>query len=95
MKIISQYSPPTAQNLAHLKERLDATSQVMADVCGLAQGQQWRKYTGGSNPRVMGLHMHFYMAALLSLDEVSLAKVWETMREHGAALQLTDGPALL
>ncbi|RCL23009.1 transcriptional regulator [Pseudomonas sp. AFG_SD02_1510_Pfu_092] len=94
MKIISQYTPPTAQALARLKDDLGATSQSMAELCGLAQGQQWRKYTGGSTPRVMGLHMHFYMAALLTLDEASLAKVRATMREHGADLQLADGPAL-
>lgn len=94
MNIIQQYQPPTAEQLAQLKERLHATSQTMADLCGLAQGQQWRKYTGGSTPRVMGLHMHFYMAALLSLDETSLAKVMATMREHGAQLQVGEGPAL-
>lgn len=94
MKIISHYTPPTAQELAHLKESLNATSQTMADLCGLAQGQQWRKYTGGSTPRVMGLHMHFYMAALLTLDEQAVAQVLATMRGHGAALQVSDGPAL-
>lgn len=94
MKIISQYTPPTAQDLAHLKESLNATSQTMADLCGLAQGQQWRKYTGGSTPRVMGLHMHFYMAALLSLDEQDVAKVLATMREHGAAFEVCAGPVL-
>ncbi|MDN4515450.1 XRE family transcriptional regulator [Pseudomonas sp. 2,4-D] len=94
MKIISQYTPPTAQDLARLKDDLNTTSQAMAELCGLAQGQQWRKYTGGSTPRVMGMHMHFYMAAMLTLSDDELAKVLATMREHGAALQLADGPAL-
>ena len=94
MKIIEHYQPPTAEALAHLKERLGVTSQAMAELCGLAQGQQWRKYTGGSQPRIMGLHMHFYMAALLSLDDAALAKVMATMREQGAQLQQGEGPAL-
>lgn len=94
MKIISQYTPPTAQALARLKDDLNTTSQAMAELCGLAQGQQWRKYTGGSTPRSLGMHMHFYMAAMLTLSDDEVARVVATMRAHGAELQLANGPAL-
>lgn len=94
MKIITQYVPPSPQALASLKERLGVTSHTMAELTGLAHGQQWRKYTGGSAPRPLGLHMHFYMAALLSLDEAALAKVMASMREQGAQFEAVDGPAL-
>ncbi|MCY1463664.1 hypothetical protein D9M71_815920 [compost metagenome] len=54
----------------------------MADLTGLAQGAQWRKYTGGAEPHALGLHMHFYMAALLTLSDAELARVAATMREQ-------------
>ncbi|HGM4967298.1 TPA: hypothetical protein ACKP0L_005665 [Pseudomonas putida] len=94
MKIISQYTPPTAPALARLKDDLNTTSQAMAELCGLAQGQQWRKYTGGSTPRTLGMHMHFYMAALLTLSDDEVARVVAAMRDQGAELELADGPAL-
>lgn len=88
MKRIENYSPPTAERLAQLKKDLDYTSQQMADLSGLAQGGQWRKYTGGSDPRTLGQHMHFYMAALLTLSEDELARIAETMRAQGAVVEL-------
>lgn len=42
MKIIEQYSPPSADALARLKIDLGYTSQQMAELVGLAQGGQWR-----------------------------------------------------
>jgi len=86
MKIIEQYIPPSADALARLKAALGYTSQQMADLVGLAQGGQWRKYTGGAEPRTLGVHMHFYLAALLSLTEAELARVLDTMREQGAVV---------
>ena len=59
MKNIEAYTPPSAVALARLKQSLGYTSQQMADITGLAQGGQWRKYTGGGTPRTMGMHMHF------------------------------------
>jgi len=84
MKIIEQYSPPSADALARLKIDLGYTSQQMAELAGLAQGGQWRKYTGGGAPRTLGVHMHFYMAALLTLSDAELSRVLDTMLTHGA-----------
>lgn len=84
MKIIEHYSPPSADALARLKTDLGFTSQQMAELVGLAQGGQWRKYTGGGAPRILGVHMHFYLAALLVLSESELTRVLDTMRAHGA-----------
>lgn len=84
MKTIDHYVPPTAVALARLKDDLGCTSQTMAELAGLAQGQQWRKYTGGSEPRSLGMQMHFYMAALLTLSEKDVARVLDTMRAQGA-----------
>lgn len=94
MKIIERYLPPTPAALAQLKDRIGATSQTMAELTGLSQGGQWRKYTGGTSPRAMGMHMHFYLAALLALDDDALAQVIATMRGQGAQLEVVDGPAL-
>jgi hypothetical protein len=94
MKIIDRYVPPTPEALARLKSDLAVTSQTMADLTGLAQGQQWRKYTGGAAPRSLGMHMHFYMAALLTLSECEIERILATMREHGAQIDLLAGPEL-
>ena len=90
MKRIEHYSPPSAESLARLKKELGYTSQQMADLAGLAQGGQWRKYTGGSEPRTLGQHMHFYMAALLTLSDDELDRVYAKMRDHGADLEAGD-----
>lgn len=90
MKIIEQYNPPSADALARLKIDLGYTSQQMAELVGLAQGGQWRKYTGGAAPRTLGVHMHFYMAALLALSDSELARVLDTMRAHGASVSVGE-----
>jgi len=54
---------------------------------GLAGGAQWRKYTGGAEPRTMGQHMHFYFAALLPLDDAQLNRIFGCTREHGATVE--------
>lgn len=93
MKRIKHYAPPSAGDLARLKNDLNFTSPQMADLSGLAQGAQWRKYTGGATPRELGMQMHFYMAALLTLPEEELAKVIECMRAQGAEVELGPLPA--
>lgn len=93
MKRIEHYQPPTAADLARLKDELGFTSPQMADLAGLAQGAQWRKYTGGAQPRELNPHMHFYMAALLTLTPEELERVAGKMREHGAEVGLGPLPA--
>jgi hypothetical protein len=93
MKRIQHYQPPSAADLARLKDQLGFTSPQMADLAGLAQGAQWRKYTGGALPRDLSQHMHFYMAALLTLTPEELERVTATMREHGADVELGPLPA--
>jgi hypothetical protein len=91
MTPIEHYQPPSAAELAQLKVRLKLTSQQMADLVGLAGGAQWRKYTGGAEPRTMGQHMHFYLAALLTLDDAQLNRIFGCMREHGATVEASAG----
>lgn len=83
----------TTEDLARLKIDLDFTSPKMADLAGLTKGSQWRKYTGRTEGRVMGMHMHFYMAALLTLSEDELSRVVATMRAQGADVELGPLPA--
>ena len=56
----------------------------MATLFTLASGQQWRKYTGGESPRVMGEDRLFYAAAHLVLTPEELARVKAKMRDIGA-----------
>ncbi|KGF62115.1 hypothetical protein [Pseudomonas lutea] len=93
MKRIQHYDPPSTGDLAHLKDELNFTSAQMADLAGLAQGAQWRKYTGGVAARELSLHMHFYMAALLTLSDEELGRIVECMRAHGAEVELGPLPA--
>jgi hypothetical protein len=92
MKRIENYSPPSAVNLIQLKKDLGYTSQQMADLAGLAQGGHWRKYTGTGNQRDLGQSMHFYMAALLTLTDDELDRVYATMQDHGADFDVGDLP---
>lgn len=84
MKRIDQYRPPTPADLLALKDELKASSAGMARLAGLAQGSQWRKYTGSAEPRALGMQMHFYMAAILTLDDADIERIATTMQEHGA-----------
>jgi hypothetical protein len=80
------YSPPSAADLRKLKDALGKTSEEMSDLFALAGGQQWRKYTGGESPRVMGEDRLFYAAARLALTPEELERVHARMRDIGATL---------
>jgi hypothetical protein len=84
MKRIDQYRPPTPADLLDLKNDLQATSAEMARLVGLTQGSQWRKYTGSAGPRALNMHMHFYLAAILTLDDVDMERITTTLQEQGA-----------
>jgi hypothetical protein len=86
------YSPPTPADLRCLKEELGMTGVEMAELFGLAGGQQWRKYTGGQSPRGMGLHMLFFAAARLVLTPEELEKVASRMQAAGAQIKLDAAP---
>ncbi|MER0060911.1 hypothetical protein [Pectobacterium polaris] len=55
----------------------------MADLAGVASNSQWRKYTGGENPRAMSPHILFYMAAQLALSNEELDRIVAKMIEIG------------
>ncbi|MDR0163027.1 XRE family transcriptional regulator [Enterobacter ludwigii] len=86
MSLIDNYTPPTTEDLALLKEELGLTGLQMANLAGLAGSNHWRKYTGGETPRIMGMHMLFFVAAQLALNDKELKKVLEKMREIGASI---------
>lgn len=89
-----RYSPPQASDLQRLKNALDRTGEEMADLFGVAGGQQWRKYTGGAQPREMAPQMLFFGAARLALSDEELERVLARMREIGAAIDLSvEAPA--
>jgi transcriptional regulator with XRE-family HTH domain len=87
-----EYTPPTAQQLQRLKEQLGYTGEQMAALASVAGGAQWRKYTGGEQPRQLNLHMLFFIAARLSLDAPMLERIAGKMHDIGAHL---DAQALV
>lgn len=86
-----RYSPPKPEDLQRLKNELGLTGEQMAELFGVAGGQQWRKYTGGAQPREMAPQMLFFGAARLALSNDQLARVVAKMHEIGAELDLQDG----
>ncbi len=40
------YKAPSASDFQSLKNELDKTGEQIAELFGIAGGQQWRKYTG-------------------------------------------------
>ncbi|SAL17034.1 hypothetical protein AWB71_00689 [Caballeronia peredens] len=83
-----KYTPPTPQDLAHLKTALQLTGKQMADLAWLAGDQHWRKYTNPNNSRSMSSHMLFVMMAQLELDKPTLERVLNRMRAVGATIEL-------
>lgn len=61
----------------------------MAELFGLSDGRQWRKYTGGASPREMSAQMLFFAAARRTLDAESIERVIAAMREMGATIDLS------
>jgi len=90
MKTIKHYSPPSTVALEALKTRLELTGNGMADLAGLSDGRQWRKYTGGAKPREVSAQMLFFIAARLTLDPDQLEAIYAQMREMGAELDFVE-----
>jgi hypothetical protein len=83
-----RYVPPTPQALHAQKERLKKTGDQMADMYGLAGNNQWRKYTGGHDPRPMSLPMLF-LAGALQNRTATVEEVFEwCRRETGAVIDM-------
>ncbi|QNO00919.1 XRE family transcriptional regulator [Serratia phage vB_SspM_BZS1] len=86
MRLINEYIPPTPEDLEQLKTELGYTGTQMADLAGVASNSQWRKYTGGAEPRAMSPHILFFVAAQLALSDRDLSKVLDKMKEIGAEI---------
>ncbi|EPK3281486.1 helix-turn-helix domain-containing protein [Serratia marcescens] len=87
MRLINEYIPPTPEDLEQLKSELGYTGTQMADLAGVASNSQWRKYTGGAEPRAMSPHILFFMAAQLSLSPQELDKIIDKMASIGASIK--------
>ncbi|WP_273848721.1 XRE family transcriptional regulator [Serratia liquefaciens] len=86
MRLINEYTPPTPADLGKLKTELGFTGAQMADLAGVASNSQWRKYTGGIEPRAMSSHILFFIAAQLVLDENNLSKIIHKMKSISAEI---------
>ncbi len=83
-----RYTPPKPEDLQRLKRELDRTGEQMAELFGVAGGQQWRKYTGGAQPREMAPQVLFFGAARLALTDGEMERVIARMREIGAEIDI-------
>ncbi|MEX0446543.1 XRE family transcriptional regulator [Xenorhabdus sp. SGI246] len=87
MRLIENYIPPSTNDLADLKFRLNSTGQQMAELAGVSNGNQWRKYTGGEKPRELNQHILFFIAAQLTLDDKTLSCILNEMIKLGAEFE--------
>jgi hypothetical protein len=78
-----EYVPPKPDDLRALKNQLGFTGRQMAALACVGE-QHWRKYTGGASPRSIEFANLFHMAASLELDEQTLARIHQRMRDIGA-----------
>lgn len=79
-----EYTPPSTEDLQRLKDDLGYTGEEMAVLAGIAGSNQWRKYTGGAEPREVSLQMLFFIAARLELDPDAFEAVLQRMNAIGA-----------
>ncbi|SCU74132.1 conserved hypothetical protein [Cupriavidus necator] len=82
------YSPPSPESLAKLKAELGLSSAQMAQLFGVSDGRQWRKYTGGE--REMSAQILFFALAQLELDKKTIERVLTRMRKLGAVIELPE-----
>jgi len=81
-----KYTPLDTADISRLKHELGYSSEKMAALASVADGHQWRKYTGGAQPRKVNIHMLFFMAARLSLPPEVLRAIGEKMQAMGAEI---------
>ncbi|CAM2143856.1 XRE family transcriptional regulator [Pararobbsia alpina] len=82
-----EFDPPSTQDLTQLKKDRAATGIEMAEIFWLGGDHQWRKYTGGKEPRVMGPHMAFLGAAKMELTAEEFDRVLRRMETFGARVR--------
>jgi hypothetical protein len=87
-----RYKAPSTEDLARLKEQLGYTGSRMAALFGVSDDNQFRKYTGGKEPRKVNAQMLFFAMARLVLKQKDIETVLEKMREVGADIDL-DAPS--
>jgi catechol 2,3-dioxygenase-like lactoylglutathione lyase family enzyme len=83
-----RYKAPTTEDLGRLKARLGYTGSQMAELFGVSDDKQFRKYTGGSKPRTMNAQMLFFAMARLVLKKEDIEAVLDRMRQEGATIDL-------
>jgi hypothetical protein len=87
------YKALTTDDLARLQKGLGFTGAQMAKLLGVSSDKQYRKYTGGKNPRVVSMHMLFWAMAHRVLKQKDIETVYDAMREAGAVLDPNADPA--
>lgn len=87
-----RYKAPTTKDLGRLKDRLGYTGSQMAELFGVSDDKQFRKYTGGKEPRKVSVQMFFFAMAKLVLKPKDIEAVIKRMRQEGATIDLLASP---
>lgn len=86
------YKALSIEDLARLQKELGYTGSQMAKFLGVSNDKQYRKYTGGKQPRVVNMHMLFWAMAHRVLKQKDIELVYEAMRESGAVIDPDGEP---
>ncbi|WP_429499950.1 XRE family transcriptional regulator [Paraburkholderia youngii] len=86
-----EFDEPSTEDLTDLKRRRNATGKEMADIFWLGGDHQFRKYTGGKEPRKMSFHVAFVGAAQMALPPEMFNLVLQEMATFGARARRVEG----
>lgn len=82
------FRPPTVTQMKTWKEKLGYSGTQMARILGLKSARRWRDYADENKPQGIPPANLFMASALITLSPEQIARVLETMREVGAAIDL-------
>ncbi|CAG4889247.1 XRE family transcriptional regulator [Paraburkholderia gardini] len=85
------YKPPTPDDLERLRTRLGKSSGGMAELFGVANGRQFRRYLSANenNKRDVSAYMLFFAMARLELSAEAIERILARMRQAGAKIDLS------
>lgn len=80
---MTDYVAPTPEQIRAFLKAHGLTGSVAADLAGLSNAAQVRKYTGGAAPRRMSYAIWFTLHAKTLLPPSVLAEIEATMNDQG------------
>lgn len=88
------FRSPSVAQMKNWKERLNYTGTQMANILGLKTSRRWRELVDENKPQGVAPANLFMGAALVTLPQKEIDRVFDAMREIGAVIDLdAAGPS--